>query len=57
MFPILKTKKEIEDMKSKGLVEGKDFEIICSYGITKGFKFLGEKEEERWEIRFLGILT
>lgn len=57
MFPILKTKSEIEDMKNRGLIEGKDFEIVCSYGITKGFEFKGDKEEERWEIRFPNILT
>lgn len=57
MFPILKTKKEIEELKERGMVEGKDFEIGCSYGITKGFEWLGDKEEERWAIKFPNILT
>lgn len=57
MFPILKTKKEIEEMKERGLIEGKDFIIGSSYGITKGFDFLGDTEEERWEIRYPGFLT
>lgn len=56
MFPILKNKKEIEDMKEKGLVEGKDFIVGSSYGITKGFlKY--EEPQERWEISFPRILT
>lgn len=54
MFPILKTKKEIEE---HGLNEGKDFIIGSSYGITKGFDFLGDAEEERWEISYPGFLT
>lgn len=57
MFPILKTKKEIEEMKQKGLIEGKDFIIGCSYGVTKGFEFNNDKPEERWEISYPGTLT
>lgn len=58
MFPILKTKQEIEEMKQRGLIEGKDFIIGCSYGVTKGFNFnKDEKPEERWEIIFPGTLT
>lgn len=57
MFPILKTKSEIEDMKNKGLIEGKDFKIVRSCGITKGFKYKGDEEEERWEIEYPGTLT
>lgn len=56
MFPILKTKKEIEEMKNNGLIEGKDFIIGSSYGITKGF-LKEEEPQERWVISFPGILT
>lgn len=44
MFPILKTKKEIKEMKERGLIEGKDFIIGVSYGLTKSF--LDDKEPE-----------
>lgn len=57
MFPILKTKKEIEELKEKGLKEGVNFKVGSSYGSTKGFAWLDNKEEEKWEIIFLGILT
>ena len=57
MFPILKTKKEIEELKEKGLKEGIDFKVGISYGITKGYDWLNGKEEERWEISFPGTLT
>lgn len=57
MFPILKTKKEIEEMEEKGLIEAKDFIIVCSHGVTKGFEWLGDKEEERYEIRYPYILS
>ena len=55
MFPILKTKKEIEEMKNRGLVEGKDFIVGISYGITKGF-FKDEEPQERWEIIYPRVL-
>lgn len=57
MFPILKTKKEIEELKENGLVEGKDFIIGCNYGV---FNYMWEKEkitEERYEVSFPGVLT
>lgn len=60
MFPILKTKKEIEEMKQKGLIEGKDFIIGCSHGDTKDLNFHKEHDhelEERWSIIFPGFLT
>lgn len=57
MFPILKTKQEIEELKKKGLKEGVDFKIISSFGITKGFDWLGDKKEERWEVSYPCTLT
>ena len=56
MFPILKTKQEIEELKQKGLKEGIDFKIGGSVGKTRGFN-KDSKEEERWEISFPGTLT
>lgn len=36
--------------------EVKDFMVGSSYGTTKGFEFLGDKKEERWEIIFPNCL-
>lgn len=57
MFPILKTKKEIEQLKAKGLVEGKDFAIGTNFGT---FNYEHEKEkitEDRYVLSFFNDNT
>lgn len=50
MFPILKTEKEIEELKKKGLIENVDFKIGGLFGINPN-------KEKIYEVIFSGILT